>query len=435
MKKVILFGAALAALATFNSCSSEDDIVAQEPTPVQEEPAVVKGIPFSVSAFSNDDTRAIRYGSDGSGVEVNGDEAGFVNCFKLYAIQSGQSTPWIDQYVFARSANTDTWAPARNNEASNISTVNITWPDNTATAGSTFYAVTDNAIANESGNPMEGVTANFTLGQLTYELPVTAEPVDVSRGAIGTDYEDYSGWPKPTNAVADGAIENFYAMDADAMKDLMVANVVTEAGNTDKVILPFQHALAGLSLKVKFHSADWASNAKPGSFRIYGVRVHGLKTSGTLNLSTMEWSNLEGNYPYYKGWGVEETGALDAEQLSKGVYVEAENEGIAVKHDLVLKGEWFVIPQTTTAASIEGEAGKLPTSGTFVEIVGYRADNDSYGMGIYPFAINFEAGHNYSLVIDMTKVRNTAAVDATTHEYNLWFLDNQIGGGARRLYK
>ena len=50
-KKIILFGAALAALATFTSCSSEDDLTVVEP----QQPVIEKKlVPFSVGAEVNE---------------------------------------------------------------------------------------------------------------------------------------------------------------------------------------------------------------------------------------------------------------------------------------------------------------------------------------------------------------------------------------------
>lgn len=128
-KKIVLFGVALAALATFNSCSNENDMMQ-----VIEEP-VVKGTPFVVN-IAGDGTR--------------GTEISAISAFKLVGAQ-GTSDPWIDNYVFTKPD--DAWVATDHTD--------LTWPQGDDTH--TFYAVCDNTNS----------VADITNGKFDYTVPTT----------------------------------------------------------------------------------------------------------------------------------------------------------------------------------------------------------------------------------------------------------------------
>lgn len=394
MKKVILFGAALAALATFNSCSSEDDIVAQEPTPVLEEPAVVKGIPFSVSAFNTDETRAVRYGANGYEI---GSTTNFVDKFKLYG-QVGTSEPWLDSYVFTREASDGKWIPTRDKDGIGVSST-LNWG---STDETTFYAVTDNAIATGSGNKIANVTETFNAGTITFALPykIVADGTstettnaEISNTNLGHTSDGEVGW---LNADRD-PLSSFVGVDSTKINDLMVAYAKKAPTSTDaSVELPFKHALSGLSIKAKFNDATWATAGS--KCIIYGLRVHGLPTEGTYDFANSTWDTNVGAISYYKTFGTE------------GVTITAEEAGTSTYYDLVYPGEWLVIPYEAEAATASGTG--FPTSGAYVEVLYYDCTDEYLYVGYMPFSIDFKAAKNYTLVLNLTKVINATTGEA-----------------------
>jgi hypothetical protein len=413
-KKLLFFVAALAAVATFTSCSSDEDLV-QAPEPQPEQPAVVKGIPFSVTAFNNsDETRAIRYGSTGTGIDYNDNKAiKLVNEFKLFAI-SPEKGKWIEDVVFARSSATTDWAPARNNDESNF-TGTLVWGD--TENESKFYAITDNAFITNGVvpyNQMIGVREYFSADDPYVEYEIQNKEVGATE--IGTDVlghisdQEY-GW---LNADRD-PIESFYGVDSTLINDLMVAYKEKAPTSTDgSIALDFNHALSGLSIVAKFNDQKWEGS----SSIIYGIRIHGLATSGKYTFSNATWTPNAVNtaVSYYKTFG------------TTGVTITAENKTTGITYTpIVAPGEWLVIPQTVSKASVS-DAGTFPNAseGAYIEVLYYDVDDEYLYVGYMPFSLSFEAGKNYTLVLNLTKVYNvTTGV--------LQYTPTQTGGGSRRF--
>ena len=242
MKKILMMAAFAAAGAAFTACSSDDTLATQQ-TP---EAPVVKGTPFKVSAFAEGTTRATRYNSDAW--DGTNDET-WVKEFKLYG-QQGENDPWMNNIVFSRTAYNADWTP---------SDPTIAWPDDTNTKTS-FYAITD------GDNTLTGVTAWMSeVGKFTYNLPL-------DNGYV---------WNQPDGGYEFEQNEEDY-VDASKLADLMVATAEMKESDTESGVLPlsFTHALAGLTIKVKFQSTAAAQTSGGSTALMKAVKVCGLYTSG-----------------------------------------------------------------------------------------------------------------------------------------------------------
>lgn len=389
MKKVILFGAALAALATFNSCSSEDDIVAQEPTPVQEEPAVVKGTPFKVSTSNEADTRATLYNANAWG--TTGD-ATKVTMFKLYGKQ-GTNDPWINSAIFTRSydANNDpawsAWAPVRDAESS----INkLEWPTEDKDTETNFYAITDNAIGDGNTAAITGVSEWMsTVGSFSYTIPTT-------NTAFYWDAGNYS--------FEDPIVEDH--VDASKLTDLMVASdTKNETGVTGGTLpLEFKHALAGLSINVKFVSSD-AANAQGGAQQaiIKAVMVRGLYTAGSYTFGSNPWSSMSGDdICYYKD--------LTSMPLNKRTLTaELETVTDPTIVQIVSPGEWLVIPQTTTPWNLTTNTSNFPgkVDNRQMAYIALHIDDQGDDVVVYfPLNWTFKAAKNKTITLEMSLGRD-----------------------------
>ena len=300
-KKIVLFGVALAALATFNSCSNENDL-----TQVMEQPAV-KGTPFSVSAFEND-TRAIRYGSDGTGKDVDGTASGFVSWFKLYGSQA-TATPnvWIDNVVYTREAAADKFT----------TTAALNWPEENTETPTSFYAITDN---DASGDLLTGTVAwTPSEGKFTYTIPTTTATVKY------VDYDEFEETSSSKTVVNIGDL-----------RDLMVASENTAETTDGKIPLDFQHALSSIAINVWFVSGQ-ANTVVPATVSIKSVMLSGVKGFSTYTFGS-GFAAPTSSVIYYKEFGTP---------------IEVTKEPLTAWDDptltpLVAPGEWLVIPQTCT---------------------------------------------------------------------------------------
>lgn len=150
MKKTILFGAALAALATFTSCSNDEDLVLQEPVaPVTTD----TGVPFGVSVSTDGDATR--------GVDLT---ASAFEDFYLYGVKTDDGSKWFDGVHFAKTSElwsgsetayrwsdgaTTTWHDGTYNFYAVTSTTGVTSPTFTTTDSKFDYTVNPANVATQ----------------------------------------------------------------------------------------------------------------------------------------------------------------------------------------------------------------------------------------------------------------------------------------------
>ena len=389
-KKFILFSAALAAVATFTGCSSEDDLVAQEPV-VEEPVEEVKGTPFKIVASIEGATRATMYNAnawDGTNSTT------WVSNIKVWGKQSSVADPWMNDVVFTRTAHNADWTASRD-AAGNIS--KLVWPaDDKETDAdereitTNFYAITDNAIKGQSdNNALEGVSKwmNPTVGQFVYTMPKieASNEEDDRRNITWSEDNSYDFSAIATNQV-----------DASKVYDLMTASATKKESETTSGTLPlaFTHALAGLTIKAKFVNADgrryydddeedWVGYLA----KIKGIKVCGLNTAGTYTIGT-GWDKLNTtDYCYYK----------DLSTLN--ITLNAE-ETLTTVVTLVDKGEWLVIPQTTTGWDMKTNKSYSSLNNAYIGIY-IEDENETNLVLYYPLAVTFNPGKNKVITIEI----------------------------------
>ena len=194
-KKIVLFGVALAALATFNSCSNEDVLTQVVDTPAEE------GEPLVVKLVDTDGTRGTDY------------TATSLPAFYLYSVKNGGSERWIGEYS---TAGVSKGATFKGNNGTFTNTDGITW----RSGAWDFYALSDATFATE------------TVGTEDKD----AEHLDATdRNFTYTVNNDYN-----------------------SQKDLLVAAVIGQQATTSTTVaLPFYHALSRIkSVKLKFKATS-----------------------------------------------------------------------------------------------------------------------------------------------------------------------------------
>jgi hypothetical protein len=217
--KNLLYLAAIAATAVgLTSCSSNEDL---------NDAVKDSGVPFKVTA-SAPTTRATDVTTDN-----------FTN-FKLYALEEGSTTPWINNVKFTKGT---PWTPPEG--------TTCTWP--TAGAKSTFYAVSEN---NSDG---------------TFS------------GSMGDGAKTFT-YTIPTN-IAD-------------QKDLLVATT-SGTSNDANVNLQFKHALAAAKLTFMINPAITTftpTEEKNTTYRLYAkiqsITFNNVNTSGTYDFLGKNWNNI-----------------------------------------------------------------------------------------------------------------------------------------------
>lgn len=273
-KKIVLFGVALATLATFNSCTSENDIAE---TPVPEQPTVVSGDPITFTATMNDD------GTTRAAVASN------LNGFTLWGVQNGAVSTTETGLAYSYNSTDKTWQAA---EAPSYDTGNSPVPYY-------FYAL---ALGN-SQNKANAITfgedgaSTNTAGTVTIKGSDSEEtPLLLTGGTYNAKSFTYT---MPVNG-------NY--LELDKQEDLLVAhNFGTEnAGwTTGTVPLTFDHALANIELYLGMPQRSWSTDVNGydtsydnaevlGIFTaIKSITIHGLKKTGTYTFGD-GWSNPNG---------------------------------------------------------------------------------------------------------------------------------------------
>lgn len=269
-KKIYSFGVAIAALAAFVGCSSENDL-----TQVGQDDVVKATSPFTFNVTMDDgnsstassapkmdlDFTEVTRATTVSSNPFTEDGAGFT----LYGFQAGKGMFFEDGAAFSYDADASKWDSGGAN-----------WPTNSPLEKCYFYALsyagkdaTELAATNVTSDPYGSANDAVSFG---YSFPVDAE----------------TG-----------------AFDLDKQEDLLVASDLTGKKSGD-VDLTFSHALANLEIKAimptekrveegtgyKYESAESvAPFGKDCVMYIKSITIHNLPTSGTYTYgATTPWA-------------------------------------------------------------------------------------------------------------------------------------------------
>ncbi len=487
MKKFIVLSALVAATSTaFVACSSDDDL-AQQPKAPETIVDTPKGTPFSLTV--SDDTRATLYNADAWGTSG----ANAVTMLKLYGKQQNQTTPWLNDAVFTRAANSTAWSVNRDATHTSFGTDDKpTWPVTDATHDSSiptdFYAITDNAIGDGTsatisnvGSWMSKINDNTNpAASFTYTMGTVNGPVPHIDKVEGTGY-------------IDDPVVNADYVDASKLKDLMVAKATTiEPANGNLTLSNFTHVLAGLNIKLIFRNDGVISNAQ-GSHQavIHYIKIMGLNTSGTYDFNAAGtdadpyWKDLSGADAscYYKEFNSYQlidsdedeydeaantedvTDFPDVATLTRGdVYTvyrkEIDTDVYTYKkvvspmtipavaesttpsdadNDFWLVNKtdpWMVIPQETDPwAGTKCASGSYITEGKAYIVLGITDDQYTTDVEVFlPLDTEFVAGTNKTLRLDLGKFRDLYADAKPTGGDGIadyYFLPSDTNGSAR----
>lgn len=243
-KKIILFGAALAALATFTGCSSEDDLTVVEP----QQPVIEKKlVPFSVGAEVN---------------ETRGTNITSLTSFTMYSTMAD----------FMATGASFTFDTGKN--AWGVSNQSLNWPEYEGDVAPTyrFMALNDAAHFAKDGNSHD-----------LFPKP-WADMSDHEQGANNAPSFTY-------------VIPTTYADQV----DLLVADTTGSATSGEpagSVKLKFYHALSQIKAIKVYCNIDKVTNSGDKvnyRFRINGIRLGGLHNIGTYTFGAeTPWSELSG---------------------------------------------------------------------------------------------------------------------------------------------
>lgn len=287
MRKIYLFAAALAAIATVSSCTSDDEIV-QAPEPTQEPDAVVvNGEPITFTATVNN-------GTFGNGNTTRATVTSALGNFTLWGIEKGKGvegevttttgTTDITGMTFTKDGEGPTWK-------ANVAQAYVpVWGENTSWY---FYglAVGGNALTFDDYGDPTGLKGNATLD---------------------TDgISESSAYTAKTFTYQMARLDDNVTLDLANQEDLIVAHAFggpdpdapstkdSVGFSTGSVPLTFQHAFSNIELYGSFPLRTWDDsgadiftdgNVGPGTFLfIKSITIHGLKSDNT--------------YTFGSGWG------------------------------------------------------------------------------------------------------------------------------------
>ncbi|MBQ8712541.1 MAG: fimbrillin family protein [Prevotella sp.] len=329
-KKLILMSAALAAVATFTGCSSEDDVLAQGQEPVAQK----KGTPFSVVV--TDETGTTR------ATLIDGTT---LTNFKLYGknteIADADAQMWVNGNVFKYGT---AWAAY---DAAGTATATLTWPvdaENKAlTTPTQFWAVSDNSDAGVT----IGSTASTGTSGIT-ENDIAASQSFVYNFLTGDGETLQYGQRNNYTTKLEGNV-----VDLSKQNDLLVASASQTEGTDGQLTLAFRHALSSLAFKARFTSHENGESTgginDNEEITIYWLRVYGLKGSGTFTYNdtydvdakrwgTSPWSSPATDVVYEYNFG------------DDGITIKEQNHtsGEITKTTLISHTAMMVIPQTFT---------------------------------------------------------------------------------------
>ena len=416
-KKLILFGAAFAALATFTGCSSDEPLADVQQPQLQESDSVEvveQGTPMTVFLGSGSSRADLMKKVDA------------LQSFKLWAVQ--QTNPdkvrWLDGAVF-KGNNTDGWTAT-----------GAVWPTTQKTTPSKFYGYAD--FSDLTGTDVPGIDSESTIGAnsqsftytlgdgasstINYSMMTQAEITELLESDDEDDQDDGNYYNGLTSAAT-----VYDVVDKSTMPDLLVTYDDAEGaeGEDGKFSLNLKHALSGLAVKAKFTTSSsgttWVDNTV---YYIECVRIHGLYTSGTYTFGS-GWTfntNTDGKVVYQKNFGKGES-ALKVNIQDHTTLGSGTNYTTIV--DL---GEFMVLPQTVTTFTPNSTA----PSGVYLEFSGYvkRGNVKTLANKLHYLPINAKngalaAGKINTVVVDLTEaVYDSGAYCATPA---------QVGGSAREL--
>lgn len=378
--------AALAALFAVSSCSTADDDAL---TGLQEQ----QGKPFSLVVNTGDVTRFTTVGTDD------------LNYVQLTAVKhSDASVSWFSNVLFSKSG--DAWSTTNTDAAS--------WPDESTAYD--FYAYSENASA-ATGN-----VSAFTTESLTYALPIAATKQHL------LFFDEETGDPL-TEATYD-------VVDITGTKDLLVGTTanVTSATADGAVALTLNHALARLEISARLTTTD---NTLPAAQQITGVDptdvcsinyigIHGLKTAGTYDFSTGQWTATGDAGCYYF---VPENAEITTQDNGKtnGSLTDAITTWTLATGANALP----LIPQTYTPWDPSATDDELQIADGYADDAGMvyieincnfsGAHNLSYGTinrSCYlPLNLNngtIQPGHRYRLRLDLSKIKGPSGANIFT---------------------
>ncbi|MBQ8713502.1 MAG: hypothetical protein IJ551_11890 [Prevotella sp.] len=411
MRKFVFYAAALAAMITVTSCSSDDDVVATAPA----EP-LPQGTPLSVRVVDGT-TRA-----DLSKTTTEG-----LASFKLYGIQQTSPTTnfWLDGAIF-NGGNTAGWT----------CTSNPTWPTDNKETATSFYGYADGSTIDGEVTGLtpsiasDAQSFHFTLGEgesstQYWSVPTLPTALRNNQKSVATvfkhgKYNTLQNLSTQTWSVASSEnIDN-------NLPDLLVTDDNSSAveGTDGKLNLTFNHALSSLVIKAYLVSS---TNLLPTyTFCLEWIRVRNLYTSGTYTFGT-GWtfdSNTDKKIAYEKSWG---------EGTPKTIKVQ--DAAVATSKDkiklttLVGPGEFMVIPQTYESYTSTGDQNTATAINPdteqkcFIELYGYVTTNAAGNKNFtsndkfLPLTITgleFKPGKQHTIVLDLSRILNDKGVYVAT---------------------
>lgn len=406
-KKIILFGAALAALATFTGCSSEGDPILD--TPVEPIEPVVKGTPFKVR-IGDGTTRA-----DFSKTTTTG-----LSTFVLYGIQQTTNEFWMGGLRFTKSG--DDWSASEyKNDA--WSSITPTWPLTNKETATNFYGFSDGVTDGipEGLNPSISPTSQsftFDFGDGTTSAPYAATMSPYQVSLLPEVAQAGLNSTRETSKQSTSAD----VLESDKLVDLLVTKDGTTGveGTDGTLTLGFKHALSNLVVKAYF-VGDEAGTTWPSTsvFYIEWIRIYGLYTSGTYTFgSGWTFGNSEKKVIYEKLFGEQESATVD-KRFSMPVQTYADYQQNGVHYEtLVDAGEFMVIPQdySTRAYAGQGTAIANAAGQVYIEIHGYfklNPDATEQGRGAKSyFTLDVKdnlivSGKKQTVIINLTKMLNS----------------------------
>ena len=433
-KKIILFGAALAALATFTGCSSEGDSILD--TPVEPIEPVVKGTPFKVR-IGDGTTRADFSKTTSTGLST----------FALYGIQQ-TATPnyWMDGMNFRKSGDDWNAYEFKNDEWTAASP---SWPVDNKDVVTKFYGISDGVT---NGVPT-GVTPNITPTAQSFTFTFGAGSESSQWFAKWSETEglayfngNEAAWTTQKNSQG---LRNESTLKSSAtvlnnnnLTDLLVTSdknadpvtdYITGTEGTDGTLnINFKHALSNLIIRAMFVGDDGGTQWPDGSkYYIQWIRVHGLYHTATYTFGT-GWSidptNDSRAYAYEHVWGESDSADPDPrwtmDIVPYATYNALDAAGKKATYvDIVPEGEFMVIPQTVTTYGGNGTpiSDAQTANQCYIEMYGYfhkgnaskATSYDTNGeVHYYPLKLNnavgntstFMAGKKHVVVIDLTSV-------------------------------
>lgn len=402
-KKIILFGAALAALATFTSCSSEGDPILD--TPVEPIEPVVKGTPFKV-----------RIGDGTTRADLSKTTTANLSTFVLYGIQQTTNDFWMGGLRFTKSG--DDWSASEyKNDV--WASITPTWPLTNKETNTNFYGFSDGVTDGipEGLNPSISPTSQsftFDFGDGTTSAPyvATMSPKEVS--AFPPQLQ--SG----LNSQREASKSQADVLESDKLVDLLVTKDGTTGveGTDGTLTLGFKHALSNLVIKAYF-VGDNGENIWPSTsvFYIEWIRIYGLYTSGTYTFgSGWSFDNSDKKIIYEKIFGEEESDDVD-NRFSMPIQTYANYQQNGVHYEtLVDAGEFMVIPQDYSTRAYTGGAIADASGKVYIEVHGYfklnpSADPQGKGEKTY-FVLNVKdqsilSGKKQTVTLNLTEMRKS----------------------------